>query len=99
MDIVSDSHQIYGALQASAEARKDAKPGEIHQPRMTRMARIFDTWVHSCLELMNSGKHRFVIHDAICHTPVGAALVATRGRRRATPLQWTYDAMFRFMIS
>ena len=35
------------------------------------------------------------IHDTICRTPVGAALVAARGRRRATPLQWTYDAIYR----
>ena len=32
------------------------------------------------------------IHGTICSTPVGAALVAARGRRRATPLQWTYGA-------
>ena len=32
------------------------------------------------------------IHDTICRTLVGAALVTARGRRRATPLQWTYGA-------
>ena len=40
-------------------------------------------------QLVASGE----IYDAICHTPVGAALVAARGRRRATPLQWTYAAI------
>ena len=35
------------------------------------------------------------IYDAICRTPVGAVLVAARGRRRATPLQWIYDILFR----
>ena len=37
---------------------------------------------------------RAMIHDAICRASVGAAHVADRGRRRATPLQWIYDAMY-----